>query len=53
MAISPAVFGVIVALSALSLSTAVFLILELDQPFDGAIRISNAPYQILVREIHR
>ena len=30
-------------LSALSLSTAVFLILELDQPFDGAIRISDAP----------
>lgn len=53
MAISPAVFGVIVALSALSLSTAVFLILELDQPFVGAIRISNAPYHVLVREIHR
>lgn len=46
------VYAVIV-LSALSLSTAIFLILELDQPFDGAIRISDAPLQILVREIHR
>ena len=33
----------VIFLSALSLSTAVFLILELDQPFDGAIRISDAP----------
>ena len=43
----------VIGLSALSLSTAVFLILELDQPFSGAIRISDAPLQLLLREIHR
>ena len=43
----------VIGLSALSLSTAVFLILELDQPFSGAIRISDAPLQVLLREIHR
>ena len=46
------VYAVIV-LSALSLSTAVFLILELDQPFAGSIRISDTPYHALVREIGR
>jgi hypothetical protein len=46
------VYAVIV-LSALSLSTAVFLVLELDEPFAGTIRISDAPYHVLVREIHR
>ncbi|MET0682572.1 MAG: hypothetical protein ABWZ29_04435 [Casimicrobiaceae bacterium] len=46
------VYAVIV-LSALSLSTAVFLVLELDQAFAGTIRISDAPYHVLVREIHR
>jgi uncharacterized membrane protein (DUF485 family) len=44
---------VVMVLSALSLSTAVFLVLELDEPFAGTIRISNAPYHVLVREIHR
>ena len=43
----------VIGLSALSLSTAVFLILELDQPFSGLIRISDAPLQVLLREIHR
>jgi hypothetical protein len=43
----------VIGLSALSLSTAVFLILELDQPFSGAIRISNAPLQVLLREVSR
>ena len=43
----------VIALSALSLSTAVFLILELDQPFVGAIRISDAPLRVLIQEIHR
>ena len=43
----------VIALSALSLSTAVFLILELDQPFAGTIRISDAPLQVLMREIRR
>jgi len=44
---------VVMVLSALSLSTAVFLVLELDEPFAGTIRISNAPYHVLIREIHR
>jgi hypothetical protein len=43
----------VICLSALSLSTAVFLILELDQPFSGAIRISDAPLHVLLREVHR
>ncbi len=43
----------VIALSALSLSTAIFLILELDQPFVGTIRMSDAPYHVLVREIGR
>ena len=30
-------------LAALSVSGAIFLILELDQPFDGVIQISSAP----------
>jgi hypothetical protein len=30
-------------LAALSVSGAIFLILELDQPFDGVIHISSAP----------
>ena len=44
---------VAIGLSALSLSTAVFLILELDHPFSGVIRISDAPLHVLLREIHR
>ena len=39
----------IIVLSALSLSTAVFLILELDSPFDGVIRISDAPYRTMMK----
>jgi hypothetical protein len=46
------VFAVIL-LSALSLSTAIYLILELDQPFDGAIRISDAPLRTVQRELAR
>jgi hypothetical protein len=39
----------IIVLSALSLSTAVFLILELDSPFEGVIRISDVPYRIMMK----
>jgi len=46
------VYAVIV-LCALSLSMAIFLVLELDQPFEGAIRIPDAPLHILIKEIHR
>ena len=46
------VYAVIV-LCALSLSMAIFLVLELDQPFEGAIRIPDAPLHILDKEIHR
>jgi hypothetical protein len=36
------VFGALM-LAAFSVSGAIFLIMELDQPFDGLVRISNAP----------
>ena len=44
---------VVILLSALSWSTADFLILELDQPFDGTIRISDAPLRTVMRELAR
>src|SRR4030095_10338477 len=43
----------VICLSAFSLSTAVFLILELDQPFSGLLHISDAPLKLLLQEIHR
>lgn len=43
----------VIGLSALSLSTAVFLILELDQPFSGMLHISDAPLKVLLQEIRR
>ena len=43
----------VIGLSAFSLSTAVFLILELDQPFSGLLHISDAPLKLLLQEIHR
>jgi hypothetical protein len=43
----------VIILSALSLSTAVFLILELDSPFEGVIRISDAPYCTMMKECGR
>ena len=43
----------VIGLSALSLSTAVFLILELDQPFSGMLHISDAPLKLLLQEIRR
>jgi len=38
---------------ALSVSTAIFLILEMDQPYDGVLRISSAPLVNAVAEISR
>jgi hypothetical protein len=43
----------VIGLSALSLSTAVFLILELDSPFSGILHISDAPLTVLLQEIRR
>lgn len=43
----------VIGLSALSLSTAVFLVLELDSPFTGILRISDAPLTLLLQEIRR
>jgi len=40
-------------LCALAISTAVFLILELDQPFDGMIRISSAPLRGALAQLGR
>ena len=43
----------VIGLSAFSLSTAVFLILELDQPLSGMLHISDAPLKLLLQEIRR
>jgi hypothetical protein len=43
----------VIGLSAFSLSTAVFLILELDQPFSGMLQISDAPLKVLLQEVRR
>jgi hypothetical protein len=40
-------------LCVLAVSSAVFLILELDQPFDGMIRISSAPLRIAREQLGR
>jgi hypothetical protein len=39
------------AAAALSVAVAVFLILELDQPFTGLLRISNAPIEAALRQM--
>ena len=36
---------------ALSVSGAIFLILELDRPFEGIVRISNAPLQHAIAQL--
>jgi hypothetical protein len=46
------VYAVIFA-CALSVSTAIFLILELDRPFEGLLSISNAPLRDAVAELSR
>ncbi len=45
-------YGVIVA-CALSVSGAIFLILELDQPFAGLLRISDAPMRHAIAEMNQ
>ena len=40
--------GIALFVCALSVAAAIFLILEMDRPFDGLIRISNAP----LRDVH-
>jgi hypothetical protein len=38
---------------ALSVSSAVFLILELDRPFDGMIQISSSPVRCALEQLGR
>ena len=42
-----------VLVCALSMAAAVFLILELDQPFDGLIRLSSEPLRGALRQLGR
>jgi hypothetical protein len=42
---------VVILVCALSVSTAVYLILEMDQPFEGILQISSAPLQSALTEI--
>ena len=44
---------VVILVCALSVSTAVYLILEMDQPFEGILQISSAPLQSALTEIAR
>jgi hypothetical protein len=43
----------VLLISALSVSAAIFLILELDQPFDGLIRISSGPLRGALAQLGR
>lgn len=43
----------VLAVCALSVSTAIFMILEMDQPYDGLLRISSAPLVSAVAEMGR
>ena len=43
----------VLLISAISVSAAIFLILELDQPFDGLIRISSGPLRSALANIGR
>ena len=43
----------VLLISALSVSAAIFLILELDQPFDGLIRISSGPLRSALAQLGR
>ena len=48
--------GTVVAsllLVALSVSAAIFLIMELDRPFDGAIQISSEPLDNALAHLHK
>ena len=41
------------AISALSVAAAIFLIIELDGPFDGVIRISSEPFRLVLAQVSR
>jgi len=41
----------VIAVCALSVSSAIFLLLELDQPFDGLLRISDAPLRSAIIQV--
>ena len=41
------------AVCALSVASAVFLILDLDHPFDGIIRISGEPLRVALEQLGR
>jgi len=43
----------IIVVCALSVSSAIFLILELDRPFDGLLRLSDAPLQNAIAQLDR
>ena len=46
------VYAVIFA-SALSVSSAIFLILQLDRPFEGLMAMSDAPLRAAIAELNR
>ena len=48
-----AVAGLTLLVCALAISSAVFLILELDRPFDGMIQISSAPLRAALAQLGR
>ena len=43
----------VIIVCAFSVSAAIFLILELDQPFDGLLQVSDKPLQNAYRQIAR
>jgi hypothetical protein len=43
----------IIFICALSVATGVFLILEMDQPYEGLLQISNAPLTDALAEMRR
>jgi len=42
---------IVIFVCALSVSTAIFLVLEMDQPFDGLLQVSPAPLQTALEEM--
>jgi hypothetical protein len=54
MCAPPNTFGfIMLAISALAISSTIFLILELDRPFDGIIQISSAPLRNALEQLGR
>jgi hypothetical protein len=43
----------VLCVAAMSVAAAVFLILELDGPFDGVIRISSVPFQYALAHLNQ